>query len=706
MENRELTGSEREVADRVITALAGPDARLRPDQETAVATLATPGARALVVQATGWGKSAVYWAATAVIRAKGGGPTLIVSPLLSLMRDQVAAATRGGLRAATLNSSNVDEWSMVEAELMAGELDILLVSPERLANPTFGRRILDALAGRLGLVVIDEAHAISDWGHDFRPDYRRVADVLQKLNPQTSVLATTATANQRVTDDVAAQLGQTTLVLRGPLARSSLHLNVLDGLSPLERYGWVADELPKLPGSGIVYVLTVADADRLVTAVKAVHDDDYPVAAYTGQLPPDERHRLEDDLLANRVKALVATSALGMGFDKPDLGFVVHVGAPPSPVSYYQQVGRAGRALDEAVVMLLAAGGAGSEASGPNRNGDDAIWEYFATATIPDPQRMNTLLSALEAESDPVSIPQLEALTGIRRTRVELMCKQLAVDGAVERTADGWVGTGRPWHYDAEHYDGVLAVRRREADIMRAYIRGEACLMKLLTEALDDPAAQDCGRCSVCLGRLSEGLGDTVPAETIGILAAALRREAQVLDPRKMWPGGAFGSRGRIPAGQLAEPGRILAHADAPQWIDTLARARAHDETAMDELTQAAVAVLADWGRQGIRPALICGLDLGTGMATDLAARLRTIGRRDGTDFDVLPGTPPGRDATGADEAVYWRDHLGGAPATSGQSLLLVVDEASSTWPVTLAASALREAGAGPVLPLLIHQEV
>ncbi len=704
METRTLSAQDQPVAERVIHALAGPDARLRPDQETAVATLATPGARALVVQATGWGKSAVYWAATAVIRAAGGGPTLIVSPLLSLMRDQVAAATRGGLRAATVNSSNIDEWSAVEADLAAGELDVLLVSPERLANPGFGRRVLDALAGRLGLVVIDEAHAISDWGHDFRPDYRRVADVLQQLNPQTSVLATTATANQRVTDDVAAQLGEDgrTLVLRGPLARKSLHLNVIDGLSPLERYGWVADQLPALPGSGIVYVLTVADADRLVTAIKAVRGDDYPVAAYTGQLPADERHRLEDDLLANRVKALVATSALGMGFDKPDLGFVVHVGAPPSPVSYYQQVGRAGRALDEAVVVLLASGM------------DESVWEYFATATIPDPNRMERLLAAMDDADGPVSVPQLEAVTGLRRTRVELMCKQLAVDGAVERTADGWVRTGRPWRYDAEHYAGVLGVRRREADIMRSYIGGRACLMKLLTQALDDPRAEDCGRCSVCLGTLTPGLTLKAPPAVLGSVSTALRRQAQVLEPRKMWPGGTYGTRGRIPANRLAEPGRVLAFADAPQWGDTLDQARRGDETAREELTRAAVTVLADWGRAGIRPELICALDLGTGLAADLTQRLRVIGKRAPCDdYPVRPGDGPGREANGAAEAVYWRDHLGPPPALDGTgpepggpSVLLVVDETSSTWPITLAAAALREAGAGPVLPLVIHQTV
>ena len=233
----------------------------------------------------------------------------------------------------------------MEADLLGGRLDVLLVSPERLANPGFGRRVLDALAGRLGLVVIDEAHSVSDWGHDFRPDYRRVSDVLRRLNPATPVLATTATANQRVTDDVATQLGEATLVLRGALARASLQLSVVGDLSPLQRYAWVVDHLPDLPGSGIVYALTVADAERLTEAVRAVHGDGFPVAAYTGRLDAATRERLEDDLRHNRLKALVATSALGMGYDKPDLGFVVHVGAPPSP-GVVLPAGRPCRACD------------------------------------------------------------------------------------------------------------------------------------------------------------------------------------------------------------------------------------------------------------------------------------------------------------------------------------------------------------------------
>lgn len=709
MASTSLTAHQQVVADRVIESLAGPGARLRDDQVAAVSALVgAEGARVLVVQATGWGKSAVYWTATAIIRdrasgptlpgagSEASGPTLIVSPLLSLMRDQVAAAERAGLRAATLNSSNFDEWSAIEGRLRAGDLDVLLVSPERLANPGFGRRVLDALAGNLGLLVIDEAHAISDWGHDFRPDYRRVSDVLQSLNPQTPVLATTATANARVTDDVAAQLGGHTLVLRGPLARKSLQLNVIDGLSPIERYAWVAQYLPSLPGSGIIYVLTVADAGRLVDAIRAIHGDDYPVAAYTGQLDADTRHRLEDSLLRNEVKALVATSALGMGYDKPDLGFVVHIGSPPSPVSYYQQVGRAGRALDDAVVMLLAS------------RSDDAIWDHFATATIPDPERMQRLLATLGEADGPMSVPQLESATGFRRGRVELMLKQLAVDGATERGPDGWEATGRPWSYDAEHYDGVLAVRQREADIMRAYVAGRECLMQLLTSSLDDPAAQPCGRCSVCAGELSKPLSAQVPADTVRTITGVLRRSALILEPRKMWPGGSFGTRGRISPDLAAQPGRVLAHADAPEWVELLAGAKRGDDAALAELGDAAVGTLAQWVRDaGMRPDVICSLRLtGTVLAERVAAHLCEVGRRPGLGFPVRSGDGPGRDATGATEASYWRDHLGVPPDVAGQVVVLVVDETGSGWPITLAAAALREAGATAVLPLLIHRTV
>jgi ATP-dependent DNA helicase RecQ len=699
----ELNPKRSAIAAAVITAIAGQGAVLREDQGMAVAALCEPAARVLLVQATGWGKSAVYWAATAIRRSEGAGPALVVSPLLSLMRDQVGAAGRAGLAAATLNSSNIDQWSRVEQGLRADELDVLLVSPERLANPGFGRRVLNELAGRLGLLVIDEAHAVSDWGHDFRPDYRRVADVLQRLNPATPVLATTATANARVTSDVAAQLGPATLVLRGPLARASLQLTVVDALSPIERFAWVVDHLPRFVGSGIVYTLTVADAERLAAVVQFVHGGRVKVAAYTGALASGERERLEDALGANELKALIATSALGMGYDKPDLGFVVHVGSPPSPVSYYQQVGRAGRGIEHALVVLLPSGA------------DAGVWDYFATATIPKRDQVERLLAGLAAYGggQPASVPALEAETGLRRGRVELMLKQLAVDGAVERVEGGWLPTGAPWVYDQEHYDAIIATRRREGEIMGAYTRGGRCLMQLLQESLDDTSARPCRRCSVCLGHLPAPLVARPEPATVQAVTGRLRGEVSVLEPRKMWPGGAFGTRGRIPVGLMAQTGRAIAYADAPEWRELVAQAFAGDDEPSAELRDAAVAALAGWRDSWpARPQVVvalpaAGYALMTGGLADHLAQVGRMGRADLT-VNIDPGAA--QDLSSQEEAALWRGAIGAgeelAGAVAGKVVLLVVDASSSQWPITVAAAHLRQAGASMVLPLLVHRRV
>jgi ATP-dependent DNA helicase RecQ len=695
-----LSPARAAAAATLIEAIAGPDAVLRADQEIAVAALCEPAARVLVVQATGWGKSAVYWAATAIRRAEGYGPTLVVSPLLSLMRDQVAASGRAGLSAATVNSSNVDAWSEIERDLLADRLDVLLVSPERLANPGFGRRVLDASAGRLGLLVIDEAHSISDWGHDFRPDYRRVSDVLRRLNPATPVLATTATANARVTDDVAAQLGDATLVLRGPLARSSLELAVLDPMSPLERFAWVAEQIRSLPGSGIVYTLTVSDAERLTAAIRGLNGPDLPIASYTGQLDSAERERLEDGLRANDVKALVATSALGMGYDKPDLGFVVHVGAPPSPVSYYQQVGRAGRGIDHALVVLAPSAA------------DQGVWDYFATATIPDREQVARLLAALERDSTEGvwTVPVLEAETGLRRTRVELMLKQLAVDGAVERVESGWRRTAAPWTFDTEHYASVVATRRREAAIMRTYIEGRTCLMQLLQESLDDPSARRCGRCSACRGELPDGLAARPLPASVDKVASLLRGERHLLAPRKMWPGGEFGRRGRIGAAELAEEGRTLIFADAPEWADDI-RGFGPLSGATDSLLAAAVARLTEWRSSwSVRPEVVVALPAaGYGPLVDgVANHLAEVGRLERGEISVASRPDDPASLSSAQEAAFWTAALSltsaAAEQLSGRAVLLVVDATASLWPVTVAAALLRRSGAEAVLPLLIHR--
>lgn len=362
-------------ADSVLARLVGDatdTARLREDQWRAIEALVADRRRALVVQRTGWGKSAVYFVATSLLRAQGSGPTVIVSPLLALMRNQVAAAARAGITARTINSSNTEEWDTVQAEVAAGEVDVLLVSPERLNNPDFRDQVLPRLAAATGLLVVDEAHCISDWGHDFRPDYRRLRTMLADLPAGVPVLATTATANARVTADVAEQLGTgagtDALVLRGPLDRESLSLGVLQLPNAAHRLAWLGDHLKELPGSGIIYTLTVAAAEEITAYLRQCG---HTVASYTGRTENADRQQAEDDLLANRVKALVATSALGMGFDKPDLGFVVHLGSPSSPIAYYQQVGRAGRGVEHAEVLLL-----------PGRE-DEAIWQYFASVAFP-----------------------------------------------------------------------------------------------------------------------------------------------------------------------------------------------------------------------------------------------------------------------------------------------------------------------------------
>ena len=693
----ELTDAARAALRRLV---GREDADFRDGQLEAISALVADRSRVLVVQRTGWGKSAVYFVATALRRASGAGPTVIISPLLALMRDQIAAARRAGIRAVTMNSANAQDWDQVRTALADDSVDVLLVSPERLNNPRFREEQLPDLARRCGLLVVDEAHCVSDWGHDFRPDYRRIRDLLSGLPSDTPVLATTATANARVVHDVEEQLGvggRPVLTVRGGLARDSLRLGVLRSMSPEQRLGWLAAHLDSLPGSGIVYTLTVAAAEDVAGALA---DAGHRVASYTGRTDPADRERLEDALRRNEVKALVATSALGMGFDKPDLGFVVHLGAPSSPVAYYQQVGRAGRATERADVLLL---------PGPE---DRDIWRYFASVSMPREEQAEAVLRVLAEAGRPLSTAALETAVDVRRTRLELLLKVLDVDGAVQRVSGGWAATGVPWEYDAARYERVAAARAGEQQLMVHYERTDGCRMAFLQETLDDPSAQPCGRCDGCAG---PWYPTEVPDRVVGAARERLDRVGVPLDPRAQWPTGmdriGVPVKGRIPAEESLLPGRALARLSDLGWGQRLREVLREDAPISPELLRACVPVLAEWG-WAQRPVGVVAMPSRSHprLVGSLAAGLAEIGRLPLLGaLDLDHGGPTGEMGgnsayrlAGTWERVVVGPDLAAALTSAGGPVLLVDDVVSTRWTMTVAGRALRLGGAPGVLPFAL----
>ncbi|MGW6473149.1 RecQ family ATP-dependent DNA helicase [Streptomyces nigra] len=713
MDDRELNAE----ADAILAELVGtPGARLREDQWQAVAALVRERRRALVVQRTGWGKSAVYFVATALLRRRGAGPTVIVSPLLALMRNQVESAARAGIRARTINSANPEEWETIHGEIERGETDVLLVSPERLNSVDFRDQMLPKLAATTGLLVVDEAHCISDWGHDFRPDYRRLRAMLAELSPGVPVLATTATANARVTADVAEQLGTgagEALVLRGPLERESLRLGVVRLPDAAHRLAWLAEHLEELQGSGIIYTLTVAAAEE---ATAFLRQRGFPVASYTGRTENADRLQAENDLLANRVKALVATSALGMGFDKPDLGFVVHLGSPSSPIAYYQQVGRAGRGVEHADVLLL-----------PGQE-DEAIWRYFADTAFPPESQVRQTLAALADAGRPLSVPALEASVDLRRSRLETMLKVLDVDGAVKRVKGGWTATGAEWVYDAERYARVARQRAAEQQAMRDYVGTTQCRMEFLRRQLDDEGAAPCGRCDNCAGAWADA---SVSSETLTGAAKELDRPGVEIEPRRMWPTGmpALGIelKGRIPAGEQCSTGRALGRLSDIGWgnrLRPLLAENAPDGAVPDDVLKAVVAVLADWARSpgGWAPDVPDAVQRPVGVVAvpsltrpelvgSLARGVASIGRMPflgALTYVAEDGAHAARRSNsaqrlkGLSQAFTVSAELADALAATPGPVLLVDDYTDTGWTLAVAARLLRRSGSGEVLPLVL----
>ena len=684
-----------------VRLLAGESAVPRPEQLAAVVASVAEQRRTLLVARTGFGKSAVYFSATRMLRDRGWGPTVVVSPLLALMRDQVSAAQRLNLAAVTINSSNVDAWSEIEDQINSDLVDLLLIAPERLANAGFRKRVFDTMLANPFALVCDEAHCISDWGHDFRPDYRRLRSLLQDLPSWTPVLATTATANQRVTDDVAAQLGEDTLVLRTSLDRESLRLSVVDLPTDAHRLAWLATVLPQLEGSGIIYCLTVAQAEATSTWLQS---QGHNVGVYAGSVSPEDRLQLEESLRANNIKALVATSALGMGFDKGDLAFCVHLGLPPSPVAYYQQVGRAGRALDSAEVIAV-----------PRPVEDAAVWRWFESVSLPSELICQSALDQLNP-FDPTSLGTLELYVNLGRNRLSTLMNILEVDGAVERVGNGWIRTDQPWQYNNELAESLRALRRAESTQMLEWASLETCRLRHLREALDDHEAQDCGQCDNC----SHHTWQQDPDPTLVALAQQLLQGGDVVvEPRKLWPTGLAGisssaPKGRIKPERQAGTGRALARLGDGGWdsiIEDLMIGEGTHELP-EALLAAAAGVLKRWDWPA-RPTWICPMpsrrrnDLVTALAEGLGSLGKLPVHHILLEMESSSSGFQSDQSNSAHQVLNVWDRFqvdtDAVPDLPGP-VLLVDDEAVSRWTITVAAWKLSQAGVAPVLPFVLRR--
>jgi len=675
----------------LLRELAGPQVMFREHQLEAISDLVVDRRRVLCVQRTGWGKSAVYFLATALLRRQGAGPTVLISPLLALMRNQIAAAERLGIRALTINSTNREDWEQVRQQLDADEVDLLLISPERLNNPQFRKTMLPLFIERVGLLVIDEAHCVSDWGHDFRPDYRRIRDVLASLSDDVAVLCTTATANDRVVSDVAEQLalgadaGQLR-TYRGALQRPSLRLEVVKLGNPAHRLAWLATHLPRLEGSGIVYCLTKRDTDVVAQWLNA---QGISALAYSGEVSDEDRVTAERKLLADEVKALVATSALGMGYDKPDLRFVVHYQAPSSAIAYYQQVGRAGRGVDEAHVVLLR----GAE--------DRAIQDFFIDSAFPPKALVDQVLAALGELQSPVTLAALQAEVNLGRGRIEALLKVLDVEGAVRREGSGWMLTGAPWSYDSVRYERVSALRRGEQEAMFALGEDGRCLMESLQGQLDDPGAAPCGRCSVCAGpRFSA----PVDAGLARQAAELLRSQPLTLSVRRQTPKTAEQAGKRVPAELLIEGGRALARSGDGGW-DPLVRAGSASGHFDEELVDACAALVSSWSPRPAAQWVTAVPSLRSGqLVPDFARRLAAaLGLEFVAILERVGDGPPQRAmSNSAQQLANVRGQfrvIGTPPAQPG---LLVDDVRYSGWTLATVGAQLRAKGAGEIYPLVL----
>ena len=659
-----------------------PNSEFRDGQLDVIRGLVEDHKRILLVQRTGWGKSAVYFIATRMLRDRGVGPTLLVSPLLALMRNQIEAARQMDIRAETINSTNPGDWEAIKSALASDSIDLLLISPERLANPEFRSNILPEI-GRSGLLVIDEAHCISDWGHDFRPDYRRLVRILELLPAGVPVLCCTATANDRVVDDVVSQLGSELVQVRGTLARDGLHLKVLQIPRQEDRLAYLAELIPKLLGTGIIYCLTISDTERVAGWLR---EEGIEAVAYSSKTDNTERESLEQKLLSNDLKVVVATSALGMGFDKPDLAFVIHYQSPGSPIAYYQQVGRAGRSLPESWGILMS----GSE--------DRDIQDHFISAAFPPPNLAEQVVELLEDRLVPMAADEILELVNLRFSQFESLMKVLEVEGAVEREGSRWLRTLHPWKYDHNRSESVTALRKIEQRQMMDYIYSTKCRMSLLRQFLDDPAAVPCGICDSCLG--DDFFQIEVSFSGAQRALDYLRSSDLFISPRKQLP-----NRTGIPKDQQIEEGRARSVWGDGGWGD-LVRSGKQEGRFDDRIVVASADLIKKrWAPDPI-PAWVTYVPSlrNPGLVPDFARRLAAslsllyedvvVKVRDTEPQKLMQNSP--QQYANVCEAFEIRGSVPAGPT------LLIDDVVDSRWTLTVIGSLLKEAGVLFVYPFAL----
>lgn len=672
-------------------SLQNQNADFRKDQFEAIDAVINKKQKVLVVQKTGWGKSSVYFISAKFLRDKGCGITIIISPLLALMRNQIQSAKKLGLKTVTINSSNGSEWENIKNEILSNKIDALLISPERLANEDFMKNILSTIASNIALFVIDEAHCISDWGHDFRPDYKRIMQILKLIPDNTPILATTATANDRVINDISAQI-KNLVVIRGDLKRESLYLYTIKLPHAAHRLAWLAQHIPNFPGSGIVYVLRQRDA-RIVS--DWLNKNSISAKAYYSDIKLDEndsngeyREYLEDQLINNKIKVLVATSALGMGFDKSDLSFVIHYQAPGSIINYYQQVGRAGRGIDMAYGILLS----GHE--------DDDINEYFRSSSFPSQQNIEDILQCLN-NNDGLSIYQIQRHLNLKQSEIEKTLKYLGVEinSPVKKINSKWYRTANNYENDRTKVDSILKIRKAEWNDMQEYLETSECLMAFLQKKLNDNNPTPCGKCKNCKPFLDESF-----SQDLSIKAQEFLYKTYInFTPKKQIKNQAlmnYGFNANFPQELLPQDGKILSRWNDGGWGKMVADCK-HNGNFNDQLVDAFVKMIRECDIDGVIGWVTCipslnHKDLVPNFAKKVAQKLNL------PFIEAISKVKQNEQQKMMQNSYHQAKNLDGVfkiIQINPKPVLLIDDIIDSGWTISVVSALLRQKGSGEVYP-------